>query len=63
VVVSLAIICIDDGTDELSVELDILLIVVAASSVSDEGVVISMEVAYERDVDDNDEYSLEFDAL
>jgi hypothetical protein len=63
VVVSLAIICIDDGTDELSVALDILLIAVAASSVSDEGVVISMEVAYERDVDDNDEYSLEFDAL
>ncbi len=30
---------------------------------SDEDVVIPMEVAYECDVDDNDEYSVEIDAL
>jgi hypothetical protein len=35
------------------------LIVVVGTSGSDEDVVISMEVAYECDVDDNDEYSLE----
>ncbi len=60
-VVPLASICVidDDGTDELSVELEILLIAVVGTSVSDEDVVISMEVPYERDAGDNDEYSLD----
>jgi hypothetical protein len=64
-VVALAIICVDNagGRDEISVELEILLIAVVAASVSDEDVVISTEVAYECDVDDNDEYSMEIDAL
>jgi hypothetical protein len=59
-VVALASICVtdDDGTDELSVELEILLIAVVGTWVSDEDVVISMEVAYECDVDDGDRYSL-----
>jgi hypothetical protein len=52
-VVALAIICIedDDGTDELSMELEILLIAVVGTPVSDEDIVISMEVEYECDVD------------
>jgi hypothetical protein len=60
-VVSLAIICVDDagGRDEVSVVLEILLIAVVPTSVSDEGVVTTMEVAYEYDVDDNGGYSLE----
>jgi hypothetical protein len=64
-VVALAIICVDNGggRDELSVELEIILIAVVVTCVSDEEVVISIEVAYECDVDDNDEYSLEIDAL
>ncbi len=63
--VALAIICVDNGggRDELSVELEIILIAVVVTCVSDEEVVISIEVAYECDVDDNDEYSLEIDAL
>ncbi len=63
--VALAIICVDDagGTEELSVELEVLLIVVVATPVSDEDVVLSIEVAYECDVDDNDEYSVEIDTL
>jgi hypothetical protein len=63
-VVALPIICVDDagGRDELSVELEILLIAVAATSAADGDVVISMEVAYVSDVDDNDEYSLDIDA-
>jgi hypothetical protein len=39
------------------------LIVVVATPVSDEDVVLSIEVAYECDVDDNDEYSVEIDTL
>jgi hypothetical protein len=39
------------------------LIAVVGTSVSDEDVVISMEVAYECDVDDNDGYLLEIDEL
>jgi hypothetical protein len=35
------------------------LIAVVATSVGDENVVISMEVPYERDAGDNDEYSLD----
>jgi hypothetical protein len=35
------------------------LIAVVGTSVSDEDVVISMEVPYERDAGDNDEYSLD----
>jgi hypothetical protein len=64
-VVALAIICIedDDATDELSVELEILLIAVVGTPVSDEDIVVSMEVAYECDVDDDDKYSLEIDVL
>jgi hypothetical protein len=63
-VVALPIICVADagGRDELSAELEILLIAVVATSVSDEDVVISMEVAYECDVEDKDEYSLDIDA-
>jgi hypothetical protein len=58
-VVALAIISVDDdGREELSVELEILLIAVVGTWVSDEDVVISMEVAYECDVDDGDRYSL-----
>ncbi len=64
---ALGIICVndgdDDGTEELSVELEILLIVVVATSIGDEDVVISMEVAYECGLDDDDRYSLEIDAL
>jgi hypothetical protein len=64
VVLALAIICVDDdGKEELSVELEILLITVVSTSVVDEDVAISMEVAYECDVDDDDRYSLEIDAL
>jgi hypothetical protein len=66
-VVALGIICVNDdddvGTEELSVELEILLIVVVATSIGDEDVVISMEVAYECGLDDDDRYSLEIDAL
>ncbi len=39
------------------------MIAVEATSVADGDVVISMEVAYVSDVDDNDEYSLDIDAL
>jgi hypothetical protein len=39
------------------------LIAVVASSVTDEDVLISIEVAYECDVDDNDEYSVETGTL
>ncbi len=39
------------------------MIVVVATPVSDEDVVLSIEVAYECDVDDNDEYSVEIDTL
>jgi hypothetical protein len=61
VVVSLAIICVDDtgDRDEVSVVLDILFIAVVATSVGDEGPVTTMEVAYECDVDDNGGCSLE----
>ncbi len=64
-VVAVAVICVDDagGRDEVSVVLEIILIAVVATWVSDEDVVISMEVAYECDVDDNDEYSVEIDTL
>jgi hypothetical protein len=64
-VVALPIICVDDddGTDELSVELEILLIAVEATSVADRDVVISMEGAYVSDADDNDKYSVGIDAL
>jgi hypothetical protein len=64
-VVALDSICVndDDGTNELSVELEILLIAVVATWVSDEDVVISIDVAYECDVDDDDRYSLEVDAI
>ncbi len=59
-VVTLTVICVDDagGRDEVSVALEIILIAVVATWVSDEDVVISMEVAYECDVDDGDRYSL-----
>ncbi len=65
VLVSVIIICVDDedGTEEPSVELEIPFITVVAGSVSDADVAISMEVAYECDLDDNDEYSFEIDAL
>jgi hypothetical protein len=59
------IICVDDndnGREELFVEIEIPLIPVVATSVSAEDVLISMEVPYECDVEDNDEYSLEIDA-
>jgi hypothetical protein len=65
-VVLVVTICVDDndnGREELSREMEIPLIVVVATSLSDEDVVISMEVAYECDVDDNDGYPLEIDAL
>jgi NADH:ubiquinone oxidoreductase subunit 4 (subunit M) len=64
-VVALAIICVndDDGAEELSVELEIVLIVVLATSIGDEDEVMSMEVAYECDVDNDDRYSLEIDPL
>jgi hypothetical protein len=55
--VPVVIICVDDndnGREELSVEMEIPLIVVVA---------ISMEVVDECDVDDNDGYSLEIDPL
>jgi hypothetical protein len=60
-VLALAIVCVDDddGTDELSVELEVLLIAVVGTPVSDDDVLISMEVACVSDVDDNDEYSLD----
>jgi hypothetical protein len=64
-VVLVVIICVDDndkGREELSVEIEIPLIPVVATSVSAEDVLISMEVPYECDVEDNDEYSLEIDA-
>ncbi len=57
VMVPVVIICVDDndnGREELSVEMEIPLIVVVA---------ISMEVVDECDVDDNDGYSLEIDPL
>ncbi len=64
-VVALGVICVDDagGTEELSVEREVRLTVVVASPVTDEDVVISIEVAYECDVDNNDEYSFDIDAL
>jgi hypothetical protein len=43
--------------------MEIPLIGVVATPLTDEDVVISMEVAYECDVDNNDEYSFEIDAL
>jgi hypothetical protein len=51
-------VCDEEGREELSVELEILWIAVVGTCVSDEDVVISMEVAYECDVDDGDRYSL-----
>ncbi len=66
VMVLVVIICVDDndnGREELSVELEILLIAVVATWVKDEVVLISMEVVDECDVDDNDGYSLEIDTL
>jgi hypothetical protein len=59
----LGIICVDDARDELCIALEILLIAVVAISVSDEDIVISMEVAYECDVEDNDGYSSDIDEL
>ncbi len=63
--VALPIVCVDDddGTDEVSVELDILLIAVEATSAAEGDVVISMEGAYVSDADDNDKYSVGIDAL
>jgi hypothetical protein len=43
--------------------MEIPLIGVVATSVTNEDVVISMEVAFECDVDNNDEYSFAIDAL
>ncbi len=66
VMVLVVIICVDDndnGREELSVELEILLIAVVGTWVRDEVVLISMEVVDECDVDDNDGYSLEIDTL
>ncbi len=64
-VVSLAIICVDDdnGREKLSIELEILLLAVEATSVGDEDVVLSMDVANDCDIDDDDRYSLEIEAL
>jgi hypothetical protein len=50
------VICVDDN-DELSVELETPLIVVVTNSVSGEDVVVSIEVAYECAIVDNDIYS------
>jgi hypothetical protein len=63
--VSLAIICVDDdnGREKLSIELEILLLAVEATSVGDEDVVLSMDVANDCDIDDDDRYSLEIEAL
>jgi hypothetical protein len=52
VVVSVVIICVDDSrTEELSVEVEILFIVVPVTSASDDAVaVVPIEVIYEFDV-------------
>ncbi len=56
VAVWVVVICVDDN-DELSVELETPLIVVVTNSVSGEDVVVSIEVAYECAIVDNDIYS------
>ena len=52
-VLTVVIVWIDDGIDELSIELDALVIVVVITSVSNEDVAVSIEVANGCDVDDN----------
>ena len=49
----------DDGKDELSIELDAVMIVAVPTSVSNEDVAVSIEVACDCDVDANDKYSLD----
>ncbi len=52
----------DDGTDEVSVELERLFIVVVSISVINEDAVLSIELSYECDIvddDDDDEYGTE----
>ncbi len=61
--VLVVVICIDDndGKDELSIELETPLIFVVTNSVSGEDIAVTMEVAYECAIVDNDKYSTAFD--
>jgi hypothetical protein len=54
--VLVVVICVDDN-DELSIELETPLICVVTNSVSGEDVVVSMGVAYECAIVDNDKDS------
>jgi len=57
--VSILVMCFDDdGTVEVSVELETLLIVVVSISLVNEDLVVSVEVSYECDIVD-DEYGTE----
>jgi hypothetical protein len=52
----------DDGTVEVSFEIETLFIVVVPISLVNEDVVVSIEVSYDRDIvddDDDDEYGTE----
>ncbi len=61
--VSTLVMCFDDdGTVEVSFEIETLFIVVVPISLVNEDVVVSIEVSYDRDIvddDDDDEYGTE----
>ncbi len=62
IVVPMVVICVDDNRrEELSVELKTLFIAVVSTSVIDDDAAVSVEVVYEFDVGDNDEYSTDAD--